>query len=73
MYFCVQRIIQELFEVYFFMDDVGFLVKVEEFVVFFQEFFIIEIIVFKIVRFFIEVRIDLVCFEELFDKELGLF
>lgn len=37
------------------MDDVGFLVKVEEFVVFFQEFFVMEIIVFKIVRFFIEV------------------
>lgn len=72
MHFCVQRTIQELFEVYSPMDDAGFPVKAEEFVVLSQEPSITETIAPKIARPFIEVRTDPACPEELFDKELGL-
>ena len=53
---CVQRTIQELFEVYSPMDDAGFPVKAEEFVVLSQEPSVSETIAPKIARPFIEVR-----------------
>lgn len=52
----VQRTIQELFEVYSPMDDAGFPVKAEEFVVLSQEPSVSETIAPKIARPFIEVR-----------------
>lgn len=54
---CVQRTIQELFEVYSPMDDTGFPVKAEEFVVLSQEPSVTDNIAPKIARPFIEVRI----------------
>lgn len=53
----VQRTIQELFEVYSPMDDAGFPVKAEEFVVLSQEPSVTETIAPKIARPFIEVRV----------------
>lgn len=57
---CVQRTIQELFEVYSPMDDAGFPVKAEEFVVLSQEPSVSETIAPKIARPFIEVRRNMV-------------
>lgn len=52
----MQRTIQELFEVYSPVDDAGFPVKAEEFVVLSQEPSVTEAIAPKIARPFIEVR-----------------
>ena len=54
----VQRTIQELFEVYSPMDDAGFPVKAEEFVVLSQEPSVSETIAPKSARPFIEVGTD---------------
>uniref|UniRef100_A0A8C9CBN9 E1A binding protein p400 n=1 Tax=Phocoena sinus TaxID=42100 RepID=A0A8C9CBN9_PHOSS len=61
MAFLTQRTIQELFEVYPPMDDTGFPVKAEEFVVLSQEPSVTETIAPKIARPFIEVRVSIEC------------
>uniref|UniRef100_A0A8C4MDV1 E1A binding protein p400 n=1 Tax=Equus asinus asinus TaxID=83772 RepID=A0A8C4MDV1_EQUAS len=64
MAFLTQRTIQELFEVYSPMDDAGFPVKAEEFVVLSQEPSITETIAPKIARPFIEALKSIECLEE---------
>ncbi|TKC35078.1 hypothetical protein EI555_006031, partial [Monodon monoceros] len=64
MAFLTQRTIQELFEVYPPMDDTGFPVKAEEFVVLSQEPSVTETIAPKIARPFIEALKSIECLEE---------
>ncbi|XP_021113366.1 E1A-binding protein p400 isoform X4 [Heterocephalus glaber] len=64
MAFLTQRTIQELFEVYSPMDDAGFPVKAEEFVVLSQEPSVSETIAPKIARPFIEALKSIECLEE---------
>ncbi|XP_026980981.1 E1A-binding protein p400 isoform X2 [Sagmatias obliquidens] len=64
MAFLTQRTIQELFEVYPPVDDTGFPVKAEEFVVLSQEPSVTETIAPKIARPFIEALKSIECLEE---------
>ncbi|XP_069922364.1 E1A-binding protein p400 isoform X16 [Oryctolagus cuniculus] len=64
MAFLTQRTIQELFEVYSPMDDAGFPVKAEEFVVLSQEPSVTDNIAPKIARPFIEALKSIECLEE---------